>query len=490
MKPLKSLLRAFFLLALFFFSSTVFCQEVTGPADSEQTAETVREDADDKSAEDAAESPPASAEAKTGQTDTHPAVSLIDRMSMALLKTRFPVDEMGKASLLIRFFFATIIIVVQILLIKFVWFLFKRFHALMRTRWEKHIRPIKVKNIHLLEKNQILSAVHFLIRAAKWVVTAFLLLLTIPLIFGLFPLTRHLSSKLFGFILSPVKLIALSFIGYIPNLFTIAIIIIVIRYVSRSLKFLSVQIEKQKLVLHGFFPEWAAPTYNILRTLLYAFTVAMIYPYLPGSGSDIFKGVSVFFGLLVSFGSSSVIGNLIAGFVITYMRPFKIGDMIKLNGVEGFVVEKSAMVIRLRTTKNEYITFPNNMALNANVLNYNTSAEREAGLIVYTEITFNYSLPWTKVHELLISAALNTEYILPNPRPYILQTALNDFYANYQLNAFTKTVDKLPLIYSRLHENIQKAFADENIDLTAPHYSVIKCASESEADSRKTARPF
>ncbi|MDR3147109.1 MAG: mechanosensitive ion channel [Treponema sp.] len=333
------------------------------------------------------------------------------------------------------------------------------------------IKPLTIKKLRILSTRQILNLIVFGIKIIKYIFTAFQLVFTIPLIFILFPRTRDLASTLFGYILTPFRNIVFGTISYIPNLFTITVIIIVTRYVLRALKFFAIQIERGKLVIPGFYADWANPTFNILRVLLFAFTVAIIYPYLPGSDSRIFQGVSVLVGLIFSLGSSSAIGNLVAGLVITYMRPFKIGDRIKLNDVTGFVVEKTLMVIRLKTHKNEYVTFPNLMILNSSIVNYHTSSdEDEEGLILNTTVTFGYSTPWQTVHEILINAALATSHVLQNPRPFVLQTAMDDFYANYQINCYSKEVDLVPRIYSELYQNIQNGFHAAGLDMTVPHF--------------------
>jgi small-conductance mechanosensitive channel len=201
--------------------------------------------------------------------------------------------------------------------------------------------------------------------------------------------------------------------------------------------------------------------------------LAIVYPYLPGSDSRIFQGVSVLVGIIFSLGSSSAIGNLVAGLVVTYMRPFKIGDRIKINDVTGFVVEKTLMVIRLKTHKNEYVTFPNMMILNSSIVNYHTSSdEDEEGLILNTTITFGYGTPWQTVHEILINAALATSHVQKKPAPFVLQTAMDDFYAVYQINFYTKEVELVPRIYSELYQNIQDGFRAAGIDMTAPHFRV------------------
>ncbi|MDR2102051.1 MAG: mechanosensitive ion channel family protein, partial [Treponema sp.] len=265
-------------------------------------------------------------------------------------------DDTAGLNIIARLGIAVAIVIGQILLIKLIWFLFRIFKVKITTHGKKNFKPLHIKKYRLMDTNQILNVIYFFLKIFKYVVTAFQLFITIPIIFSLFPLTKNLASTLFGYILTPLKNIGLGIIRYIPNLFTIVIIIFIVRYAMRTLRFLSTQIEKEKLVIPGFYPDWAQPTFNILRFLLYAFTVAIIYPYLPGSDSAIFQGVSVFVGIIFSLGSSSAIGNLVAGVVITYMRPFKVGDRIKLNDVTGFVVEKSPIVIRVKTHKNEYVT--------------------------------------------------------------------------------------------------------------------------------------
>ncbi|MDR2618625.1 MAG: mechanosensitive ion channel family protein [Treponema sp.] len=363
------------------------------------------------------------------------------------------------------------IIAGQILLMWIVWLIFKKTSDKITNNAGSRIKPLVIKNLRLLTSRQITNVILFFLKILKYIITVFQLFITIPIVFSLFPATENLASTIFGYILNPLKNIAFSIIKYIPNLITIIIILLITKYVIKGLKFFSVQIAREKLKLPGFYPEWAQPTFNILRFMLYAFTVAIVYPYLPGSESRIFQGVSVFVGLIFSFGSSSAIGNLVAGIIITYMRSFKIGDRIQIHNNVGFVVEKSIMVLRIKTSKNEYITIPNLQVLQASIINYNTSSdEDEEGLVLHADITFAYSTPWRLIHEILIEAALKTRHVLKTPKPFVLQTALDDFYARYQINCYTKKIDNMPAIYSELYANLQDGFASRGLDMTAPHF--------------------
>ncbi|MDR0382687.1 MAG: mechanosensitive ion channel family protein [Spirochaetaceae bacterium] len=336
-----------------------------------------------------------------------------------------------------------------------------------------HFRPIKFKKIVLMEVDQMLKFSARLIFIIKLLFTLLQLAVTIPIIFHFFEPTRNIATKLFGYIFNPLKRFFFGLINYIPNLFAIAVILIIARYILHGLRFFTLQIERKKLVVSGFYPDWAKPTFNILRVLVYAFTIAFIYPYLPNSESDIFKGISVLVGVIFSLGSSSVISNLIAGIVMTYMRPFRIGDRIKIDDITGFVVERGPMNTRIRTHKNEFVSFPNQMILNKSVTNYNSSTEGGLdGYIVHAAITMGYDVSWRTVHDILINAALKTAHTENTPAPFVNQTKLDDFYCWYEINVFTKNVSLLPSIYTELYKNIQDGFADANISMFAPHYGV------------------
>ncbi|MCL2801190.1 MAG: mechanosensitive ion channel family protein [Treponema sp.] len=377
-------------------------------------------------------------------------------------------------NLLQRIGIALAIIAGQVLLIWLIWFLFKRLEKKLEHSGSEKIKPLIIKKFKLLSTKQIIRLIEYFLRLFKYLITAIQFFLTVPIVFSLFSATSNLASVIFGYILNPIKNIAIGIVDYIPNLFYIFVIIFVARYALKGLKFFAVQIEKGKLKIPGFYTEWAAPTHKILQVLIWAFTVAVVYPYLPGSDSGAFRGVSVFVGIIFSLGSSSAIGNLVAGLVITYMRPFKIGDRVKIKDIIGFVVEKNLMVIRLKTHKNEYVTFPNLLILGSNIINYNTSSdEDEEGLIIFAEVTFGYSTPWQTIHDILINAALKTEHVQKNPKPFVLQTKLDDFYACYQINCYTKEVGKVPRIYTILYENIQDGFRESGLDLTSSHYRII-----------------
>jgi small-conductance mechanosensitive channel len=272
---------------------------------------------------------------------------------------------------------------------------------------------------------------------------------------------------------SPLKGVFIAVWNYLPNLFSIAVIYFVMKYFIRFVRYIFSEIEAGKLQISGFHADWAMPTFSIIKFLLYAFMFVLIFPLLPGSDSDIFKGVSVFIGILFSLGSSSAIANMVAGLVITYMRPFKTGDRIKIADVTGDVIEKTLLVTRIKTIKNEIITIPNASVLSGNTTNFSIEAN-EVGLIIHTTVTIGYDVPWKKMHETLITAALRTDMILKEPKPFVLQTSLEDFYVAYQINAYTREASRQAIIYSNLHQNIQDCCNEAGIEILSPHYRAAR----------------
>lgn len=339
-----------------------------------------------------------------------------------------------------------------------------------RDRWLKNLA---YKDYTFLTAEQEMQGILFLARIFHWFIYAMLVYITLPIIFSIFPFSRDWASALLKLIWSPFKGVLVAVWEYLPNLFSILVIYFVMKYVIQFVRYVFQEIEVEKLKISGFHSDWAMPTYSIVKFLLYAFMFVLIFPHLPGSDSNIFKGVSVFIGVLFSLGSSSAIANMVAGLVITYMRPFRIGDRIKIGDVTGDVLEKTLLVTRIRSIKNEIITIPNSSVLTGNTTNYSIEA-RESGLILHTTVTIGYDVPWKYVHEALLEAATRTERTLDDPKPFVLQTSLDDFYVAYQINGYSREASKQALTYSFLHQNIQDVFNERGIEILSPHYRAAR----------------
>jgi len=390
-------------------------------------------------------------------------------------------EEFSFRSLIKRMLLLALLLAVITALVYGVNRLFRFVYSFIEHRLSQKISGIKIGKATLSSSQQLTALI---VRAAKWLKVILILLvvyLSLPAIIFLVPASKGITDTLLDYTLTPLKHFLNGFIDFIPNLFTIAIVVILFTVFIRIFKVIAEQIKEGTIVIPGFYPDWAMSTFSIVRFLLYAFMLVVIFPYLPGSSTPIFQGVSVFLGLLVSLGSAGSISNIISGIVITYMRSFQLGDRIRVGDVEGDVIEKSMLVTRIKTVKEEEVTIPNSTMMSGNVKNYSKLA-RERGLIIYTSVTIGYDAPWRDVHQALLNAANKTETILKEPKPFVLQMALNDFYVEYQINGYIHDAQKMMDIYSELRQNIQDSFNEAGIEIMSSHYTNIR-------DGNKTTIP-
>ncbi|MFT6801014.1 MAG: small-conductance mechanosensitive channel [Salibacteraceae bacterium] len=362
------------------------------------------------------------------------------------------------------------VVFILISLVKFLNLGFRKTNRIIISFKGNKLKGLNIKGFEIINDAQVVKLSLFLARIFRLFVVLFLISMSLPIIFGLFPWTESLADTLIGYFLNPIQEYFWLFIHYIPNIISIFIISYIGHFILKFTRYLADEVENGNLIINGFYQDWAKPTFNLIRFGLYIIMLIFIFPFLPGSGSPIFKGVSVFVGILITMGSSSSVNNVVAGLVLTYMRPFKKGDRIKVDDILGFVTEKTMLVTRLRTSKQEIITIPNSKILNTNIINYSISIQENDGVVVHSTITIGYDVPWRKVHKALLKATEGIETISQDPIPFVLQTSLDDYYVAYEINAYVTNVKTIIGTQSKLHENIQDVFRDEGIEILSPHY--------------------
>ena len=347
-------------------------------------------------------------------------------------------------------------------------FCYRRWRYRLLRMLLRRTRPLAIKDYEVLNLHRqgILFLTGF--NVLRYLIIFLLLFIFVPMFFVAFPETKSFTFTIFGYVWNPFVNILKSVVSFLPKFFQIVVIFFCFRYLVKGLHYLMNEIGSGRLKINGFYADWAQPTYLILRVLCYSFMIVMIWPLLPSSESEVFQGVSVFIGIIVSLGSSSIIGNVMAGMVMTYMRPFHVGDFIKYGDMEGFVIEKSVLVTRIRTRKNDVITIPNSNLMTSQTTNYTFSAHNY-GVIVHTKVTIGYDMQWQQIRDLLLAAAAKTSHLQKKPEPFVRITALDDFYVEYEINAYTRKSDLLGDIYSELHQNILDSFHSNGVEIMSPH---------------------
>lgn len=334
---------------------------------------------------------------------------------------------------------------------------------------QKNLESLANKSHQLIHGGQIWTLGAGLLRALRVLSIMLLIYFYLNSVLSLYPWTRPAALILFDLIFDPLKSLGQGFLSTIPNLMFLFILFLVIRYILRITGAFFRGVSSGKIKLQNFDSDWAIPTFKILRFLIIAFSFVIAYPYIPGSDTDAFKGVSLFIGVIFSLGSSSFIANMLAGLTMTYRGAFKENDRVKIDDVVGKVEEIKLMITRVRTAKNEIVVIPNSNILNTNVVNYSALAKAE-GLVLHTNVGIGYEVPWRQVEAMLLLAAARTEGLNAEPKPYVLQRSLDDFAVNYELNAYCNDASRMLALYSSLHSHIQDVFNEQGVQIMTPNY--------------------
>jgi small-conductance mechanosensitive channel len=351
----------------------------------------------------------------------------------------------------------------------FLFWLFRKLNKVFQNRIQRRLESVENKSFKLIQSGQLWKAFSLLFKTLRIGVTVLLIAVFLNYILGLFPWTNNIATYTLKLFLNPIISMGNGILRFLPSLAFLIVIFLATRYLLKLIKLLFTGLMNGDIVIHNFYPDWAMPTFRILRIMIIAFAVIIAYPYIPGSDSSAFKGVSVFMGLLLSLGSSSFISNVIAGYSLTYRRAFIRGDRIKVNDSDGFVEEQSLLVTRLRSIKDEEIVIPNSVLINSSIINY-TSRAKELGLILHTVVGIGYETPWRQVDAMLKMAADRTEGLLKDPPPFVLKLSLGDFAVNYEINVYCSDVTQMHLYYNALHQNILDVFNENNVQIMTPAY--------------------
>jgi small-conductance mechanosensitive channel len=345
----------------------------------------------------------------------------------------------------------------------------RRAQKAFETTYRQRVQSVGIQSFQIVRAEQISVVLRRALGAVRAIVILGLVFVFLEYVFGLFPWTRGASSRLLRYVLDPLGTMGWGIANAIPDLLFLAILFLITRAVLKLIHLFFAAVGRGEVALSGFEREWADPTYKLLRVAVVALALVVAYPYIPGSSSDAFKGISIFIGIVFSLGSSSAIANMVAGYTMTYRRAFKMGDRVKIGDTTGDVTEMRLQVTHLRTVKNEEVIIPNSSILNNEVVNYSSLARR-LGLILHTQVGIGYETPWRQVEAMLLIAAERTPGFLREPPPFVRQLALGDFAVTYEINGHCDNAQAMGQIYTALHRNILDVFNEHGVQIMTPAY--------------------
>ena len=346
---------------------------------------------------------------------------------------------------------------------------FRRLNNYLEHRVKLRMQKLEERSQRIFQGGQLWGILHSALGVLRGLAVIFLVYAFANFALSLFPQTRYAAQRLFQLVVGPLGSIVNAVIDFIPDFLFLVVMFLITRYGLKLARGVFAAIDQDRLKIKGFETDWAWPTYRIVRMGIILFALVIAYPFIPGSDSAAFKGVSVLLGILFSLGSTSLIANVVAGYSMTYRRAFRIGDRVKIGDTVGDVMEMRILVTHLRTPKNEEVVIPNSTILNGEVTNYSTMA-RDQGLILHTTVGIGYDVPWRQVEAMLLLAAENTEGLLKEPLPFIRHKSLGDYTVNYELNAYCGDASQMMGLYTKMHRNIQDVFNENGVQIMSPAY--------------------
>jgi small-conductance mechanosensitive channel len=346
---------------------------------------------------------------------------------------------------------------------------FRALDGWLERRYGPRVRSVTISSFEVVRGERIRAVAHAMVRLAKVVSYVLLVFFSVEYALARFPWTRGAASRLGDWALAPLSILGDGLVRTLPDLVFLAVLALATRYALRLVRLFFEAVGRGRVVLKGFEPEWAEPTYKLVRLAVIAFALIVAYPYIPGSNSAAFKGISIFAGVLFSLSSSTALANVIAGYMMIYRRAYHEGDVVKLGDVVGVVTRFRLQATHLRTWKNEEVVVPNSATLGTQVVNYSTLA-RTDGLVLHTTVGIGYETPWRQVEAMLLEAAARTPGLKAEPKPFVLQTALGDFAVTYEINAHCGEPASMLQTYSALHANILDVFNEYGVQIMTPAY--------------------
>ena len=343
--------------------------------------------------------------------------------------------------------------------------------------WKEARKGVQLQGMVLITPLRVRQLAVLGMRIVRFFLTIALFYFYVPLVLSFIPVTRPLAGHVMPVLIGPARNIGLSFLAYLPRFVSMILIIIGVRYLLKFQGFIMAAVAKEEINIPGFDPEWADQTGRLLKIVVIMGTIMLIYPFLPGAGSEVFKGFSLFLGAMFTFGASSSVSNVISGVILTYTRSFRIGDRIRVGETTGDVITRGLFVTRVRTIYNEEVTVPNNVALGGRVVNYSAAVET-GGLALSVTAGIGYDVDWRQVHDLMKNAARATDHIQDEPEPTVLQNSLSDFAVEYQLLAWTDDPKLMIRTRSALRQNVLDQFNEAGVEIMTPNQNAVRNSVE------------
>ncbi len=329
----------------------------------------------------------------------------------------------------------------------------------------KHIESLRLRRLGL---QQIVVLMRTMLQLASVVLLLLVTLLWLGLLMMSLELTREVGLLVVQQVEAGARQLGVNLLQALPGLLAVVLVFGLARFLHRLINQFFELVVEGGLASEMFDPATAEMTRRLAQVGLWLSAVIIAYPYIPGSSSPAFRGVSVLAGLMLSLGSTNLVSQLTNGLILTYTRAIRTGDYVRAGNHEGTVMRLGFFTTTLRTAREEVIALPNSQ-LAAGVTNY--SCPQDGAAVRFSiSVGIGYDTPWQQVHELLLAAAATVEGVQAEPAPEVRQSALNDFTVQYELRFSPVEPARRAALTSALHVAVQDRFARAGVQIMSPHY--------------------
>jgi small-conductance mechanosensitive channel len=324
--------------------------------------------------------------------------------------------------------------------------------------------------IHADRMQRLKAGMATLVKVLNVLLQLFFLDILVTFCLNQFPYTRPWAKATYVYLLKLVSNILGDMVAMIPNIMVIIVILAVARLLQVLANLFFSAVERKHVEIGWLDEETVIPTRRIAALIIWLFAFAMLYPYLPGSGSDAFKGLSVMAGLMITIGSSGLVSQMVSGLILIYTKAMRTGDYVKVGDVEGFVMNIGVFAVKLRSFTKEEISLPNTLVLGSSTRNFSRSGAVGTGIALVTGVTIGYDTPWRQVEAMLLEAAEGTDGLLPGSEPAVQILELADFYVSYRLITWIASPETKLVTLTELNTNILDVFNKYGVQIMSPHY--------------------
>lgn len=379
---------------------------------------------------------------------------------------------------------ALLAVALAAVLFAFLRWLFKAAQRLLQRTEERSAATLGDAAIPALRPDTLQSVAQQALRALQVIVVFVLALSWLQYVLGQLPYTRGIARHMLAYVMAPLETIGRGLLGAVPDLIFLAVLYLVTRFALVLMRQSFAAVEAGRLTFAGFDRDWAQPTYKLLRLVVVVLALVVGYPYIPGSSTAAFQGITLFLGIVASLGSSSAIANIIAGYLLIYRRAFKVGDLVMLAGNLGQISAMRLQATHLRTIKNEEVTIPNSAVMAKEVINYSALCG-SSGLILHTKVVVGYETPWRQAEAMLLEAARRTSGLMTQPAPFVRELELGNVGVTYELNAYCNNPLAVAALYAAILRNVLDVFDENGIDMFTPTHVTLATGAHQFKDVSK-----